>query len=113
MRKTEIGLGIAAGIIGLVLALLSLLSVLPYSEQDVILPHDAASVQTYGIILLAVNALGVAAAITVNKHHVMGSVVMTLCTVAVLVFGFPWQSITAVVYIISVVLAMVPVKQSK
>jgi hypothetical protein len=110
MRKTEIGLGVAAGLTGIVLAVLSMLGVLPYSTKDVIMPHDAASVQTYAIILLAVNALGVIGAVLVKWQHVAGSVIMTLVTFTVLIFGFPWQSITAVVYIISVVLAMVPVK---
>lgn len=110
MRKTEIGLGVAAGIVGVVLAVLSMLFVLPYSTKDVIMPHDAASVQTYAIILLAVNVLGIAGAVMVKWHHLVGSIIMTLATFAVLIFGFPWQSITAVMYIISVVLAMVPVK---
>jgi len=110
MRKTEIGLGVTAGTVGIVLAVLSMLSVLPYSTKDVLLPHDAASVQTYAVILLAANVLGVAGAIAVSRHHVLGSLIMLLATFVVLIFGFPWQSITAVIYIISVVLALVPVK---
>lgn len=110
MRKMEIGLGVVAGIVGIVFAVLSMYEILPYSTKDVIMPHDAASVQTYAIILLAANALGIAGAVLVKWHHVMGSVIMMLVAFASLIFGFPWQSITAVIYIISVVLAVVPVK---
>ncbi len=113
MRKTEIGLGMAAGITGVVLAVLSMFSVLPYSAKDIIMPHDAVSVQTCAIILLAANVLGIAGAVVVKWHHVAGSVMMTLVMFIVLICGFPWQSVTAVLYIISVVLAMVPVKNEQ
>ena len=110
MRKLEIGLGVAAGVTGLIIAMLSMLQVLPYSAKDVLLPHDTASVQTYAIVLLAANALGIAGAVIVRRHHLMGSVMMFVVTLIVLVFGFPWMSIPAVVYVMSVMLAMVPVK---
>ncbi len=110
MRKTEIGLGAAAGTIGAVLAVLSMLHILPYSAKDVFLPHDAESVQIYAAILLAANLFGMAGAFTVSRHHVLGSVMMLIAAVVVLFLGFPWQSIPAVIYIISIVLAMVPVK---
>lgn len=110
MRKMEIGLGISAGVVGVVLAVLSMIGILPYTTKDIIMPHDAASVQTYAIILLAANALGIVGAVIVKWQHVVGSVMMLLVAFVVLTFGFPWQSITAVIYIISVVLAMVPVR---
>ncbi len=110
MRKTEICLGAAAGITGVLLAVLSMLHLLPYSAKDVFLPHDAASVQAYAIILLTANLFGAAGALTVSRHHVLGSVMMLIAAAAVLFLGFPWQSVPAVVYIISIVLAMVPVK---
>lgn len=113
MRKMEIGLGVAAGIAGLLLAALSMMGVLPYSAKDVFLPHDAQNVHTYAIVLAAANALGVAGALIVKRHHVLGSLIMFAVTLTVLVFGFPWQCIPAVVYIMSVVLAMVPVKYAE
>lgn len=113
MRKTEIGLGVAAGITGIVLTLLSMMSVLSYSAKDIVMPHDASSVSIYFIVLLAANTLGVIGAIIIRWHHVLGSVVMMLVTIIVLIFGFPWQSVSAVMYIMSVVLAMVPVKYAE
>ena len=110
MRKLEIGLGVAAGLTGIILSVLSLMQVLPYTESDVLLPHDAASVQTYAMVLLAANALGIVGAVIVKWHHLLGSVIMFAVTLVILVFGFPWLCIPAVVYIMSVVLAMVPVK---
>jgi hypothetical protein len=35
---------------------------------------------------------------------------MLLAAAAVLLFGFPWQSISGVIYIMAIVLAIVPVK---
>lgn len=113
MRKMEIGLGAAAGIAGLLLAALSMTGVLPYSAKDMLLPHDAQNVQAYAIVLAAANALGVAGALLVKRRHVLGSLIMFAVTLTVLFFGFPWQSIPAVVYIMSVVLAMVPVKYAE
>jgi hypothetical protein len=113
MRKLEIGLGVAAGTTGIILSILSMMQILPYTTEDIFLPHDAANVQTYAIVLLAANAIGVAGAVIVKWHHVLGSVTMFAVTLIVLVFGFPWQSIPAVVYVMSVVLAMVPVKYEK
>ncbi len=110
MRKLEIGLGVAAGLTGIILSVLSLMQVLPYTESDVFLPHDAASLQTYGIVLLAANICGVIGAIIVKWRNLLGSIVMVIVTLVVLVFGFPWLCIPAVVYVMSVMLAMVPVK---
>ena len=110
MRKLEIGLGLAAGITGIILSVLSLIQVLPYTTKDLLLPHDPASVRTYAIILLAANVLGTFGAVLVKWHHLLGSIIMFVVTLVVLVFGFPWLCIPAVIYFMSVMLAMVPVK---
>lgn len=110
MRKLEIGLGMAAGLTGILLSVLSIMQVLPYTTKDVFLPHDPQSVQTYAIILLAANVIGIAGALIVKRHNLLGSIIMFIVTLVVLVFGFPWLCIPAVVYIMSVVLAMVPIK---
>lgn len=110
MRKLEIGLGMAAGLTGILLSVLSMMQVLPYTTKDVFLPHDPQSVQTYAIILLAANVIGIAGALIVKRHNLLGSIIMFIVTLVVLVFGFPWLCIPAVVYIMSVVLAMVPIK---
>ena len=109
MRKTETGLGIAAGASGIILGLLSLMGVLPYRSGSLV-THDADTVVVIGLVLIAVNVAGIIGALTVRKHHVIGSVVMAAVTVAVLILGFPWQSLPAVIYIMSVVMALVPVK---
>ena len=104
MRKTELTLGMIAGICGLVLAVLSLMGVTQY------LPGTLGASEYSGYILLGANVLGIIGALSVMKHHVVGSVIMLLATAAVMVFGFPWQSISAVLYIMAVVMAVVPVK---
>jgi hypothetical protein len=104
MRKTELTLGLIAGICGLVLAVLSLKGVTHY------LPGTLAVAPYSGYVLLGANVVGIIGALLVLKHHVAGSVAMVLATAAVMVFGFPWQTISAVVYIMAVVLAVVPVK---
>ncbi len=104
MRKTEMTLGLIAGIAGLVLAVLSLLGVTEY------LPGTLAEAAYSGYILLGANALGIVGALIVLKCHVAGSVLMLVATVTVMVLGFPWQSIPGTVYIMAIVLAMVPVK---
>jgi len=97
-------LGLIAGISGLLLAVLSLLGVTGY------LPGTLASAPYSGYVLLAANVLGLAGALVVLKQHIVGSVAMVLATAVVLPFGFPWQSISGVIYIMAVVLALVPVK---
>ena len=104
MRKTEMTLGLIAGIAGLVLAALSLLGVTEY------LPGTLAKAAYSGYILLGTNALGLVGALIVLKRHVVGSVLMLVATVTVMVLGFPWQSIPGTIYIMAIVLAMVPVK---
>ncbi len=107
MRRTELVLGLLAGATGLLLAVLALLDVLVY------LPDTLASEAISGYILVGANAVGIAGALTVRRHHIAGSVAMAAATVTIMVFGFPWQSIPGVIYIISVVLAVVPVKAAK
>lgn len=109
MRKTEIGLGIAAGLSGIVLGVLSLLFILPY-QSDTLIPHNVQTIVPISIVLIAANTIGIVGALLVKKHHILGSVFMTIVTIAVLVLGFPWQSLPAVLYIMSVVMALVPVK---
>lgn len=104
MRKTELVLGLIAGVSGLLLAALSLLEVTKYLDGTL----AAAAYSSY--ILFGANVVGIAGALVVRKHHVLGSIAMAIATVAVMVFGFPWQSIPGVIYIMAVVLAMVPVK---
>jgi len=104
MRKTEMTLGLIAGIAGLVLAALSLMGVTTY------LPGTLAEAAYSGYILLGANVLGVAGALIVLRHHVAGSILMLVATATVMVLGYPWQSIPGTIYIMAIVLAMVPVK---
>lgn len=104
MRKTEMTLGLIASISGLLLAALSLLGVTDY------LPGTLAADAYSGYILLGANVLGLAGALIVLKRHIVGSIAMILAMAVVLLFGFPWQSISGVTYIMAVVLAVVPVK---
>lgn len=109
MRKTETGLGIAAGASGIVLGVLSLLFILPY-QSDTLIAHNAQTIGPLSIALIIANAVGIVGALLVRKHHNLGSVIMTVVTIAVLVLGFPWQTLPAVLYIMAVVMALVPVK---
>ena len=104
MRKTEFIFGLCAGASGLVLAALSLFSLLPH------LPGPDPLRQTYAFICLAANLFGVFGALIVQKYNIAGAAVMAASTIAVMLFGFPWQSLPAVLYIISLVMAAVPVK---
>ena len=85
----------------MLLAVLSITGILPYTEE---------AVRAYDVVCIAANAAGIVGAIMVQKHHIAGSVIMAAVMIIVMCFGFPWQSIPAVMYIISVVLAVVPVK---
>lgn len=110
MRKTEIGLGIAAGVIGMALGLLSVLGILPYTQE---VQQNTEQLVLFGYLLIGFNALGIIGALMVAKHHIFGSVVMAAVTVLVLIFGFPWQTFSAVVYFTSVVMAVVPARASR
>lgn len=104
MRKTEFIFGLCAGTAGVLLAALSLLSLLPY------LPEPGTADHTYAFICLAANIFGIFGALIVQKYNIAGAVIMAAAVIAVMLFGFPWQSLPAVLYIISVVMAAVPVK---
>lgn len=110
MRKTEIGLGIAAGAAGMVLGLLSVLGILPYAQE---MMQNTEQLMVFGYLLIGVNALGIIGALMIARHHIFGSVLMAAVIVLILVFGFPWQAFPAVVYFMSVVMAVVPVKVSQ
>lgn len=102
MRKTEFIFGICAGAAGLALGLLSLFSLLPDSGS-----------QTYAFICLGANVLGILGALIVQKNNVAGALSMAVSMLTLMFFGFPWQSLPAVLYIISFVLAAVPVKAAQ
>ena len=101
MRKTEMVFGISAGAVGLLLAALSLTGILPYADTPV---------SAHAVICLCANAAGIVGAVFVRRHHILGSAIMAAVMVVVMCFGFPWQSIPAVMYIIAVVMAVVPVR---
>lgn len=109
MRKTEIYLGIIAGLAGIILAVLYMLNVLPYKTAVL----DVQTVFVFGTVLIGANIIGIAGALLINRNHLLGSAVMTAVTIIVVVFGFPWQSLPAVIYIMSVVMAAVPVKPAQ
>lgn len=109
MRKTEVVLGLFAGTSGIALSVLSMLMILPYSAQS-IKTLSTEMIFAYGVVCLIANGVGIAGAMVVPKNHVLGSIIMGAAVITVLCFGFPWQSISAVFFIISVVLAVVPVR---
>ncbi len=106
MRKTEIFLGIFAGFIGIILAVLFMLNILPYK-------FEVSDASIFGIILAGANITGIIGALLVNKNNILGAAVMAAVTITVMIFGFPWQSLPAVIYIMSVVMAVVPVKPAQ
>lgn len=101
MRTTEVLFGIFAGTAGIIFAVLSILGILPYTQQ----PSDA-----YKYVCIGANVIGILGALLVLKNHMAGSIVMTVVMIILMIFGFPWQTPSAVAFIISIVLAMVPVK---
>jgi hypothetical protein len=107
MRKTEFIFGFCAGAAGLALALLSLFSLLPYPSVSDNSGH------TYALICLAANVLGITGALFVQKSNIFGASSMAASMLALMFFGFPWQSLPAVLYIISIVMAVVPVKAAE
>jgi hypothetical protein len=107
MRKTEIVLGVCAGVAGLLLAVFSALSLLPY------LAEYSKDIQTGAVICMIANAAGIVGAFIVHKSNMAGAAVMAACLIVILFYGFPWQSIPAVMYVVSVVMAAVPVKMSE
>lgn len=105
MRKTEMVYGSLAGVIGIVLGVLFLLDVLPHSR---IVPYVHKPI--YAVICIVANMVAIAGAIVVTRRNMIGAFIMAGAMVAVMMFGFPWQSVSAVPLTISVVLAMAPVK---
>ena len=105
MRKTEMVYGLFAGTLGIVLGVLFLLDLLPHSQ---IVPYTHKPV--YAIICIVANVVGIFGALVVTRRNMIGAFIMAGAMIAVMVFGFPWQSISAVPMTISVVLAMAPVK---
>ncbi|MDD5018435.1 MAG: hypothetical protein PHO15_10080 [Eubacteriales bacterium] len=108
MKKTEICFGVGGGLAGLIVALLSLFLLLPYSTETIIIPPETIKIDA--VVCLAANVVGITGALLVQKNNLLGSAVMSVALVVVLFFGFPWQSISAVLYIISVVMALAPDK---
>lgn len=102
MRKTELWFGICGGAAGILIAVLSLLGVLPYAPQ-----MD----KLHALICIAAGVSSIAGALLVPRHHVAGSVIMAAGLVAVTIFGFPWQSVAAVLLIISATLSLAPVRE--
>ena len=84
------------------IAVLTVFEVLPYAEQ----PDKLAT-----IICAVAGVVGIVGALLVPRHHVAGSVVMAVALIAVTYFGFPWQSVSAVLLIISATLALAPVRE--
>lgn len=107
MRKTEFIFGLLAGATGIALALLALFSLLPYP------PGSDNGGETFAAFCLAANALGILGALFVQKNNIFGALSMAVSMLALMFFGFPWQSLPAVLYIISVVMAAVPVKAAE
>ena len=105
MRKTEMVYGLFAGTLGIALGVLFLLDLLPHSQ---IVPYTHNP--TFAIICIVANAVGMFGALVVTRRNMIGAFIMAGAMIAVMVFGFPWQSISAVPMTISVVLAMAPVK---
>ena len=107
MRKTEMIFGLCAGAAGILIGVLSLVSLLPWQEAASVYPE---TLKAYAVVCIAANALGALGALLVQKHNIPGAVIMAVSMLALLFFGFPWQTLPAVLYIISVVMATVPVK---
>lgn len=107
MRKTEFIFGLCAGAAGLALALLSLFSLLPYP------PGLDNGGESFSFICLGANVLGIIGALFVQKNNIFGALSMAVSMLALMFFGFPWQSLPAVLYIISIVMAAVPVKSAE
>ena len=106
MKKTETLFGVCAGIAGLILAVLSLFLLLPYASETVSI--DESAVKLYAVFCLAANIAGLAGALFIKKNNIIGSAIMTAAVIVILLFGFPWQSISAVMFFISIVMALAP-----
>jgi hypothetical protein len=102
MRKTELWFGVCGGAVGILIAVLTYFGALPYAHEP-----D----KLFTLICAVAGAAGIAGALIVPKHHVAGSVIMAISMVAVTYFGFPWQSVSAVLLIVSATLSLAPVRE--
>jgi hypothetical protein len=102
MRKTELWFGVCGGALGVAIAALTYFEALPYAQQP-----D----KLYSVICAAAGVTGIAGALLVPKRNVAGSVIMAVALIAVTYFGFPWQSVSAVLLIISATLSLAPVRE--
>ncbi len=102
MRKTELIFGVCGGAAGVAVAALTWFQLLPYARQP-----DKLSV----LLCACAGVLGIVGALLVPRHHVVGSVAMAIGMIAVTYFGFPWQSLSAVLLVISATLALAPVRE--
>lgn len=105
MRKTEMVIGVSAGAAGIILGLLFLFELLPVSP----LKPDAYNA-VYAYVCIAANVIGSAGGLLVRKRHFLGSGFMAAAMIIIMFFGFPWQMIPTVAYIVCIVLAVVPEK---
>jgi len=102
VRKTELWFGLVGGAAGILIAVLTLAEALPYAQQ-----MD----RPFAVICACAGAAGIAGALFVPKHHVVGSVIMAIALIVIIIFGFPWQSVSAVLLIISATLSLAPVRE--
>lgn len=102
-RKTELWFGICGGAAGIVIAALAWFGALPPYAQE---PDKLSA-----IICACCGAVGIVGAAFVPKHHLAGSVIMTAALVVITIYGFPWQSVSAVLLIISATLSLAPVRE--
>ncbi len=102
MRKTELWFGICGGAASVLIAALSFFEVLPYAPQ-----LD----KLYAFICAGAGIVSIFGALLVPGRHIAGSVIMTAGLVVITIFGFPWQSVAAVLLIISATLSLAPVRE--
>lgn len=105
MRKTEMVIGVLAGTAGVILGLLFLFELLPVSPLK---PNAYNAV--YAGLCIGGNVIGFVGGLLVGKRHFLGSAFMAAAMFIIMFFGFPWQMIPAVAYIVCIVLAVVPEK---
>lgn len=103
MRKTEMVIGVLAGTAGIVLGLLFLFELLPVSPLK---PNAYNSV--YAGLCIGGNVIGLVGGLLVGKRQLLGSVFIAVAMFIIMFFGFPWQMIPTVAYIVCIVLAVVP-----
>lgn len=102
VRKTELWFGMIGGAAAILIGALTFAEVLPYAQQ---------ADKLYALICIGAGAMSIAGALFVPRHHVAGSAIMAIGLVVVIIFGFPWQSVSAVLLIISATLSLAPVRE--